>query len=286
MIDIAPKLLSLIENEFDEKMLDSDTIKNAIKLLRNNQATYSSANDFAIEVGKILADAFKNNITPGILPNGKMYYNIADRIVRPTMTKNHELVSGYSADVQSILNRNAGLKIKGVKAELDKDKINGIINRIASEENFEDIEWILDAPIKNYTQNIVDKSVKANVDFHAKAGLEPKVIRTSTGKCCSWCDNLAGAYTYPDVPTDVYRRHDRCRCTVTYKPAKGRTSTIHSGNEGKRRYAKDQYGDYKLTKEARIKRSEDMAKGQKERDKLARQKRMDTWAQKKDLVGK
>lgn len=278
MIDIVPRLLSLIEKEFDEKMLDSDIIKNAIKLLHNNQATYKDANDFAIEVGKILVDAFKNNITSEILPDGKMYYNIAERIVNPAMTKNHELVSGYSADVQSVLNRNAGIKIKGIKAELDQNKINGIINRLASEENFEDIKWILDAPIKNYTQNIVDKSVKANVNFHSKAGLEPKVIRTSTGKCCSWCDKLAGVYTYPDVPRDIYRRHDRCRCTVTYKPAKGRTSTIHSGNEGKRRYTKDQSGDYKLAKEARIKRSEDMAKGQKERDKLARQKRMDTYS--------
>lgn len=29
-------------------------------------------------------------------------------------------------------------------------------------------------------------------------------------------------YGYEDVPADVYRRHDNCRCTVTYKSGKYR----------------------------------------------------------------
>ncbi len=52
-------------------------------------------------------------------------------------------------------------------------------------------------------------------------GLKPKIIRRTTFKCCEWCDNLAGTYTYPDVPSDVYRRHENCRCTVIYDPADG-----------------------------------------------------------------
>jgi hypothetical protein len=41
------------------------------------------------------------------------------------------------------------------------------------------------------------------------------------GKGCRWCRNLAGEYSYPDVPRDVYRRHDNCSCTVTYVTEKG-----------------------------------------------------------------
>lgn len=32
---------------------------------------------------------------------------------------------------------------------------------------------------------------------------------------------MAGVYYYPDVPKDVWRRHDRCKCIITYEPEKG-----------------------------------------------------------------
>ena len=46
------------------------------------------------------------------------------------------------------------------------------------------------------------------------------IVRKLQGGACAWCRNLAGAYGYEDVPADVYRRHDNCRCTVTYKSGK------------------------------------------------------------------
>lgn len=34
--------------------------------------------------------------------------------------------------------------------------------------------------------------------------------------------NVLELLVYPDVPPDVYRRHERCRCTVLYDPADGK----------------------------------------------------------------
>lgn len=117
----------MIENEFDNKTYNSDVLKKAIQALKDKKATYKDANEFAIEVGEILAEVLGKNITADILPDGKMYYNIADRIINPTMSKNHELVTGYAADVQTNLNHNAGLKIKGLKAELNQGRIDLMI---------------------------------------------------------------------------------------------------------------------------------------------------------------
>lgn len=224
--DIVPGLLKLIESEFDSKIFDSNKIKQAVKRLGEKQATYKDANEFAIEVGEILSQVFKERITVDMLPDGKMYYNIADRILNPTMSKNHELISGYAADVQTELNRNAGLRIKGLKPELNQDRIDGIINRISDEDDFNKIKWILDEPVKNFSQSIVDDTVRKNVEFHAKSGLRPKIIRRSTGKCCDWCEEIVGVYEYPDVPEDVYRRHRYCRCTVDYYPGDGKRQNV------------------------------------------------------------
>lgn len=111
-------------------------------------------------------------------------------------------------------------------------------------------------------------------------------MRRSAGKCCDWCNEIVGTYKYPDVSKYVYRRHDRCKCTVTYDFKKGKAMTIHSGTEGNRRYVKDQYGGYELSKESRIKHAREMESTKEERKEATRQKKKDTWARKKELTEK
>jgi hypothetical protein len=281
--DIVPELLELIEKEFDEKTYNSEALKKAIQALNDKKATYKDAHEFAIEVGEILSEVLNKNITAEILPDGRMYFNIANRILNPTMAKNHELISSYAADVQTTLNRNAGLKIKGQKAELNQDRIDGIIERISSEDNFDDIKWILDEPIVNFSLSIVDDMVRTNAEFQAKAGLGPKVIRKPDSKPCDWCKGLVGEYDYNEVSdqgNDVFRRHDYCRCTVTFEPRRGNSVIVHSGTRGSRKYVQDKYGGYELSKKARIKRAQEMAKTEKARRDAARKKRIETWARK------
>ena len=220
--DIVPELLDLIEKEFDEKTYNSEALKKAIQALNDKKATYKDAHEFAIEVGEILSEVLNKNITAEILPDGRMYFNIANRILNPTMSKNYELVSSYAADVQTTLNRNAGLRIKGQKSELNQSKIDGIIERLSTAEKFEEIKWILDEPIKNFSQSIVDDTAKVNMKFQAKAGLKPKARRVGVANCCDWCRRLAGTYEYGKEPEDIYRRHRYCRCRVEYYPGDGR----------------------------------------------------------------
>ena len=63
---------------------------------------------------------------------------------------------------------------------------------------------------------------KNYVNFQGRSGLTPKIFRKAERKCCDWCAQLAGEYDYPDVPDEVYQRHERCRCTVEYDPADGK----------------------------------------------------------------
>ena len=134
------------------------------------------------------------------------------------MKENYEHVADCAEAAQEILNKNAGLGLKAVRPAVNQDAIDGIVNRVSSEEQFDAVKWILDAPVKTFAQKIVDESVRANAEFHHKAGLKPKIIRKSSGHCCAWCSRMAGTYSYPDVPKDVYRRHDNCNCTVEYDP--------------------------------------------------------------------
>lgn len=280
--DIVPGLLELIENEFDEKTYNSEVLKKSIQALKDKKATYKDANEFAIEVGEILSEVLNTHITVDVLPNGQMYFNIADRVMNATLKKNFDLITNYVVDVQTELNHNAGISLKGVKPELNQDRIDGIVERLSTEE-FENIKWILDEPIVNFSQSIIDDTVRTNAEFQANAGLDSKIIRKPDRNPCDWCKNLVGEYDYYEVigqGADVFRRHDYCRCVVIFEPIKGKSATVHSGTEGKRRYVKDQYGGYELTKEERIKQAQERAKTQRARREAARKKRIETWANK------
>lgn len=221
--DIVPDLLELIQKEFDQQTYNSKKLKSAFELLKNKKATYLDVNSFAVEVGGILANVLNAQINVGVLPDGKMYFNIADRVLNSTMQKNHELISNFAGDVQTVLNHEAGLKIKGQIPAINQDRINGIVNRISSAEDFESVKWLLDEPLINFSQSVVDDAIKTNVDFQFEAGLQPKITRRVSGRACDWCKNLAGTYDYPfDIPDDLYRRHERCRCTVEYNPKDSR----------------------------------------------------------------
>lgn len=224
--DVVPGLLKQINTDFERGQLSSSTIKGLLDKLGQKQANYLDANDYAIEIGEILSKVLRNSLSNDTLPDGKMYYNIANRLLNETLGRNYELVSDYASEVQKNLNQKAKIGLAVQHPELNQDRIDGLVNRLSSEESFDKVSWLLGEPIVNFTQSIVDDSIRKNAEFHAKAGLSPKIVRRESGNCCDWCKEVAGTYTYPKVPKNVYRRHQRCRCTVDYHPGNGKKQNV------------------------------------------------------------
>lgn len=228
MKDITPDLLERIKKDFERQISSNSKISELIGKLDKGTATYLDANEYSIEIGRTLANVLGKNISSDVLPNGKMYYNIANRIINDTLSRNHDIIADYAAKTQKALNTKAKIGLKVVKPVLNQDRIDGIINRASSEDRFDNVKWILDEPIVNFSQSIVDDSIRENADIHYQKGLTPRIIRKESGKCCKWCRSIAGIYAYPDVPKDVYRRHQNCRCTVDYYPGDGKVQNVHT----------------------------------------------------------
>ena len=226
--DIVPSLLKKIKSEFEGARLDSEVLKDLLSKLHHSKASYLDANQYAIEIGEILSKALGASLTNETLPDGKMYYNIAQRVLTDVLGRNHELVSDYAEQVQKNLNSEAKIGLAAQVPELNQDRIDGLVNRLASEESFDDVKWLLDDPIVNFSQSVVDDSIRKNVEFHHKVGLSPKIVRRVVGHPCKWCKSLEGSYNYPEVPKDIYRRHGKCRCTVDYHPGNGKKQNVHT----------------------------------------------------------
>lgn len=214
-----------IINHFDKGFKQSDKIKTALEVLKENKATFKNANDLAMEVGNILSNVFKDTLNSDMLYNKKMYQEMAEKLVNSSLKKAHEVISDYSTSVMENLNKVSKVSGGVVTPTFNQNKANGIVTRLVRDE-FEKVEWILDAPVKTFCQSVVDDTVKVNVKHHARLGLKPVVKRVSSGNCCDWCNKLAGVYDYPDVPKDVYRRHHRCDCVLEYFPGDGKKQNV------------------------------------------------------------
>src|SRR5690554_509861 len=225
--DIVPELLEVIERDFNTFLQQNKKIERVRQLIEEGSATYEQAYEYAQQVGEALANSFEKNISSEVLPDGHMYFNIADRILNSTLERNHILVATVSVEIQEILNKKAGLGLKGVSPELNRNRIKSIIERVVHEEIYDDVKWMLAAPVVNFAQSVVDDTIQANAEFQYQSGLYPRIIRYTQGsETCEWCRNLAGIYKYPDVPDDVYKRHDRCDCVVEYDPGDARRQNV------------------------------------------------------------
>ena len=115
MVDIAPALLEKIRQSFLDNIQKNERAALIMRQIEAGIATYEKAGDYAYEIGTALADAFAEHITPDALPDGKMYQNIAEKVIAPMLEENHKLVSDTAVHVQQLLNKNAGI---GLKARL------------------------------------------------------------------------------------------------------------------------------------------------------------------------
>lgn len=224
MIDsIDQDLLDRIEAAFKNNTSDSEVIKNKIMALRDKAATHKDTEELAVEIGEILAETFTSEVSTQAWAGEQIHYEAAKALIEPNLKRNYDIVSDYAEQVQIQLNDDAGLSINAIKPEINKDRMDGIIKKIATYDDFDKGKWLLNEPIVIFTIAVADEAVRANAEFQAQAGLGPKVVRKIKGNCCDWCKEVAGTYNYPDeVPNDVWRRHRYCRCTVEYFPGDGR----------------------------------------------------------------
>lgn len=218
-----------------------ETDKQAVRLARRavNSADYEAANRYSVRTGELMAQALADETQT----LAYLSYDVARETLTPLMTANHEAVTTIAQTVQTNINQAAGVDLAPALLELDTSRIDGLAVVAAQAETADEALQRIAEPLVNSSQSIVDRSIRDNARINSKAGLSPKIVRrteaggirtaplrikrgnkvyTYTRKYivpCNWCARLAGTYDYAEVRdrgNDVYRRHEGCRCTITY----------------------------------------------------------------------
>lgn len=222
--DVAPALQQEIMTSLQQNIGQNKNVRRLVQSLAEGRATYYDAHLFSQIVGEQTSTVLLDVLNPAVLPDRRLYYNIADRTLKPAMEYANSIVSNYTETMQQYMNRRAGLNIKAIKPKQNKSTIENLCGMASDYEDFEDGRWILDKPVQTTAENVVDRFVRANAYFADAAGLEAVVVRTAEADCCPWCGDLEGSYPYAETRSrgaDIYRRHNNCRCMTEYYPAKG-----------------------------------------------------------------
>lgn len=227
--DISPELYEKITKRFDELRLSDKTCEAMRQRFQAGAATYREGGKYAERVGRHLSRALQEVLTEDVLPNGTLYFNIAENTLGKALYMDAELISQAAEQIQTGINASAGIRLKPVKVKPDAERIRGLVDAAASVETFEESAKFLGEPVVNFTQHIMDSHVKANAEFQSKAGLNVRVEREYDGvglhdgtDVCEFCTRRAGSWTYDKaMSVGAFERHENCGCTIDYVTKKG-----------------------------------------------------------------
>lgn len=203
-----------IEKEFKTAVDGDPKCQKLWKTIREGKGNYKTANKLAQQIGKDLGKTLVKNAPYEDISE----WDLIDLLPK-SLGLDHQMVADACREVQENMNKKAGLGIKFQEPKFDMDRVTGLIKELEDHPVFTDIEKSFMDQLVNFSENVVDESIRDNAAIMAKSGIRTMVIRQAEFKACEWCQEVAGSYDYNDVKdkgNDVWRRHENCHCTIDY----------------------------------------------------------------------
>lgn len=216
--DVVPVLNEKISTSFQSNCVKDRQLAQITRRIRDGTATLTDGHAYAERLGVNLSKALTSNLTADVLPDERLYYNIAKRTITPALQENYKLTNETASAIQKIADDKAGIGLGAVQADFPEERIQGMIDKMTADGTTleEALDW-LGEPIINNCEAFFDDFVDSNAKFRHDVGLKATITREVAWNCCEWCEALAGTYDYENAPPDIYKRHRFCRCIVTYK---------------------------------------------------------------------
>ena len=167
--DVVPVLNERIQTSFQGNMMKDRRVLQISNRIRDGTATFKDGHDYAERLGENLSRALVKNLNERTLPDGKLYYNIANRTVVPALETNYVLTNEIAEQIQSIIDKPLGIGLKSVRADFPESRIHDLINKMTEEGiSLEEALIWLREPIINNSEAFFDDFIKENALFYLK----------------------------------------------------------------------------------------------------------------------
>lgn len=210
-----------INKLFGRYTATSTTRKQIDELIASGKITQTDIFRYAQSVGTDLSTAFVKTLTAENMGSEFIFRELAETIIDPMFRSAHGKINDKAIEMQKVIDAAENIGINPVAGEYSADRALGLVEALCADgiSPEKQIELMKEPVITNCLKYF-DEFIYANADVRSDMGFSAKIIRTPARACCKWCQNLAGVYDYEDVKNtgnDVFRRHQNCPCTVTFK---------------------------------------------------------------------
>lgn len=140
MIDIGTDLSEKINKELEKKIAGNTEVRKIYSKVKSKAGTQEDVIKLSQILGDLASNVLISNLTIDKLPNGKMYWNIAEKTIKPVMQSIHKIVNSVAGEVLSMERKKQGIGIKPEEALFPEERINSLIAQIVRTFDDEDID--------------------------------------------------------------------------------------------------------------------------------------------------
>ena len=130
--DIVPELYAQIHADFDANIHKSKIVKTFRSRLEKKKADAKGVSLYAAELGKCAAYALTRNLTQENLPDGKLYWNIAERTIQPILEECHQMIMAAASEVQSLEDKKKGINLKPIEPDFPRYRVHDFMNKLVA----------------------------------------------------------------------------------------------------------------------------------------------------------
>lgn len=192
-----------------EKAANDPQLRSVLKRVEKGSADFKDTADYSVRFSHLLGGTLSENVLD--IPA-----DIREAVAEELLKYGYDDINTVLADVQTAIDRRANIHIRPQKADFPSERVQQFAHSLI-DPTVEDsvIKRRARSGSETITKSFHDSFIKKNATFRNDAGLSCYIIREGSG-CCKWCSDVAGKYKFGTQPSDIFRRHDNCDCTIIY----------------------------------------------------------------------
>lgn len=192
-----------------EKAANDPQLRSVLKRVEKGSADFKDTADYSVRFSHLLGGTLSENVLD--IPA-----DIREAVAEELLKYGYDDINTVLADVQTAIDIRSGIHIRPQKADFPLERVRQFSHSLI-DPTVEDsvIKRRARSGSETITKSFHDSFIKKNAAFRNDAGLSCYIIREGSG-CCKWCSDVAGKYKFGTQPSDIFRRHDNCDCTIIY----------------------------------------------------------------------
>ena len=140
MLDISQELYDDIRETFVKRKNADPFVSRVMDKIDDGNATLEDISHYARRLGEIASETLIDCLDEGKLPNGSLYWNIAEKTILPLMTLVHSMVNEAAMIVQQRIDAADGIGIKAEPGDFPEERAKALLQKIVDTSMKEDEE--------------------------------------------------------------------------------------------------------------------------------------------------